>query len=269
MVWDSLPEPLCDLCRKWREKLWSSEEWTVHPEQPDPGEAGGVRVYSDSAPFGAYLKPTKNKRDETPRAANEKICADLANDIPLPVPPALLYFRRDVVTDPAHTVLSLWLADEIWRVKDLRALSDPPWDLAGPALARGSGIIAFDAWVGNVDRNNERNTIFFERDDGNVQVAFIDFSYSLDKDRRWIDDSDGNADVDFPNLLPELRDHASEDRLLSAIEAIEDLSEEDIRDAVSRIPDRFLDQSRRETVVQTLLERAENLRSSLADEISL
>lgn len=268
MIWDFFSDPLGGLCAQWRHELHTDATWSVHPEQPDPGEAGGARMESSAVPYGAYLKPTRQKNDGTPRAANEKICADLANDLSLPVPPALLYEEKNGVADSEQTVLSLWLADEVWRLKDLRDLSDPPWGLADPALRRASGVIAFDAWVGNTDRNNVRNTIFFERPDGSYQAVFLDFSYTLDKKRRWIDDDDG-SDVEMPDLLSRLRAEAERDQIQGTVDQIEGLNEDQIREVVDRIPDSYLDPSRREVVVQALTERARCLREVLAAEFSL
>lgn len=267
MIWGFLDNPLAELCREWRSELFSEHGWQRHPDQPDHGEAGGFRVDADGVPYGAYLKPGRSKQDNTPRAANEKICSDLANDLSLPVPPALLYRRRSVSGDEEpHVVVTLYLADErdVWRLKDVIDSQVDAQDLIGPAIAEASGIVAFDTWAGNTDRKNTKNTIFFERSDGSYQAAFIDFSYTLNRRDRW--NGGGYTDVSIPRLPQLIVDNLDPTEIGETVEAIEQLSEEDVQDVTVRIPAEYMEDEESDLVFQALIDRCERVRAPLQDE---
>ena len=57
------------------------------------GASEGFFVRANRFPFTAFLKPTKRFPPHTPWPAVEKIAADLAIDLELPVPPVQLYDR--------------------------------------------------------------------------------------------------------------------------------------------------------------------------------
>jgi hypothetical protein len=69
-----------EVAREWREKAESTDNWQklLSVAEPPPGEAGGFLVRSEKGVV-AYLKPTRID-PACPRAAHEKICADLAHE---------------------------------------------------------------------------------------------------------------------------------------------------------------------------------------------
>lgn len=77
------------LCRDWRSRVVSEDQWEQKSKPGnDQGELGGYRV--TSGPTNAYAKPSK--LDQTvPRAAHEKIAADLAHDLQIGLPGVLLH----------------------------------------------------------------------------------------------------------------------------------------------------------------------------------
>lgn len=262
MVWDFLPPPLCDICRQWRDELYSEDEWVAHPDDFDSGEAKGFRVTGGGAPHGAYLKPTRTN-DKTPRSANEKICADLGNDAGAPLPPALLHVREPPEGEESHVVLSLVLADRVWRYRDIKKLPDPPWDLVEPALRESSDAIAFDTWIGHQDRANEGNLVFFQRPkEEGYHAAYIDYSYTLNHGRKW--HGPGVAKASLPGLLSRARDNADPERIYAGVERIEGMDDAAIRDVVSRIPDDFMSSEERDLIADALVERKGQIRSAIA-----
>lgn len=269
MIWKILPDRIADICHAWREQLSSSLDWEQAPDDLPTGEAAGFKVVANDIPFGAYLKPTKPNSDDLPRSANEKICADLANDVSLPVPPAVLYVRNKAPdNEESHVVLSLILADRVWRYKDIEQVPNPPWNLVEDALRRGSGTLGFDTWVGHQDRNNKGNLVFFQNpESGDYQVAYIDYAYTLNRNRRW--EKGDPAEVSFPDFLPKILDHIDADRVRDGIDSIEDLMDEDVRVIVERIPDEFMAADHRAVVVRALLDRKSEVRSTLEDHLSI
>src|SRR5262249_47205118 len=111
---------------QWRNEVVSNEIWDKHinPAQPvQPGEAGGFLVRSGGGVV-AYLKPTKDE-PSCPRPAHEKICADLAFEIGLPVPPAVLYRRPNPGAEAKQVVLSLVPHGATYEWQHLFNFGDP------------------------------------------------------------------------------------------------------------------------------------------------
>src|SRR5262249_12810016 len=142
-----------------------------------------------------YLKPTKACPDNHPRAANEKIVADLAVELNIAVPPTCL-FR--VPNCPAgvesRACISLTLGPEFWEWSHLKELDTVAnglgHRLARAALSPYSGGIALDALIGNTDRNNERNAMFVaDRVPGYaLSFFYLDHANSLNMGDRWQND---------------------------------------------------------------------------------
>ena len=86
-----MPSPLLKtIGAEWRATALDSAPWIATPGERPGGEAQGFWVTRDS--LRGYLKPSKADANVIahPRAAHEKIAADLAFDLALPVPPAIL-----------------------------------------------------------------------------------------------------------------------------------------------------------------------------------
>lgn len=262
MVWECLSDKVESICEEWRQRLFSSADWSPTSDQPSSGEANGIKVASDSVPFGAYLKPGREKNDNISRAANEKICADLAQDVDVPVPPALLCDQDSVIDDqPECTVLSLYLSDQAWSLRDLQDISDPPWDLLEDALEEASTVVAFDAWVGNTDTDTG-NTVFIEDQEGNYRAVHIDLAYALNKKGRWEDGNGGQ--VTPPNYHDRVADNFDEEEILEGANRIESYSDINIEQIVERIPDSYMQPDEREVVASALIERRSRVRSAVS-----
>jgi hypothetical protein len=188
----------------WRAQLFSTFAWQQDASRPNPGEAGGFFVTCPDVPRRAYLKPTRICGDDHPRAANEKIVSDLAAELDLAVPPVLL-FRRPACPagEESRTCVSLVPFDEFWEWSEFYNLAPTPsiQAVVRGLLARGCGVIALDAWVGNTDRDNGRNAGF-----GNSVAApaestflFLDHANALNHGHRW--QVPANRTVAAPNSL--------------------------------------------------------------------
>ncbi|MCS3859798.1 hypothetical protein [Salinibacter ruber] len=257
------------------------------------GEAGGFFASVEVAGFErrAYLKPGKSRENQhrlniaqqKARAACEKIASDLAYELGLPVPPAVLSQRSDPQDQwcEEEVVLSLVMYPRQWSWAQVKGLHGgggeaSPKDAAlEKAFAECTPMLAFDTWIGQRDHEYTRHNIVWGYEPGNLKrsrLVFLDFAYSLgssggeDFDGEW--DEGGWQPVEaagFPSLIEDCIDR---DELEMAIARIEDLPEREIRTIVDRIPTNFLPPWRAENIKEGLLGRREELRSSLSGILS-
>lgn len=93
----------------------------------------------------AVLGVAKASNPNMPRTvANELICADLGRAIRLPIPPSFIVMKENV---PYHVSLNFYLAGESLPDADPSAVAAAHPDLC-------CGIVLFDSWICNGDRNN-------------------------------------------------------------------------------------------------------------------
>lgn len=266
------PTAVLKVANEWRNKLFSKLKWKPDPTHSfKPGEAGGMLVRADGFSFSAYLKPTKKSDDNNPRAANEKIAADLAGHLDLHVPPVLLYKREGIPGDEEQNAcVSLVMYPEVWEWKHIESVNDPRMEqLVRSALARTCGIVAFDTYLGNLDRDNRRNCVYGTNFQAPAEDSFvyIDFAYSMNKDNRWA--NDGWKTVAFPPIYGPLAQSIDEAVLEATIDKIEQLSDDAVIQTVDRIPDNYMLPDRRSIVREGLLHRRTLIRSELATRYSV
>src|SRR5712671_187971 len=86
------PQEAEALARFWRDHAETADAWKP---TGNPGAAGGQAqgYFVTSGPVNAFAKPSQRDPSATPvpRAAHEKVSADLAYDLGLPLPPAILH----------------------------------------------------------------------------------------------------------------------------------------------------------------------------------
>jgi hypothetical protein len=140
-----------EVAAEWRKHAVSPYVWKPSPDQVGviTGEAGGYRVQSDEFPRMAYLKPANPNPDEPvrSRAAREKIASDLAYELHLAVPPALLTTRENPPAGcTANVVVTLYLYPAQWRWSDVRGaakIEASPLGLAMAAALAQSRAVRF------------------------------------------------------------------------------------------------------------------------------
>ena len=169
----------------------------------------------------------------------KKSRSDLAFELCLNIPPAVLHVRKNPgdPDDPQaegeerHVVLSLVPDGRIEELDEKRAN-----DRIKESLANYCGIVAFDAWLGNIDRGFDKNILVNYGDPNNAW--FIDYCFTMDYNFRW--QGDGYQcfkKLKVPSLmLPGLR----EGRVKKVIARIQDLDPQVIREICLRLPDAFL-----------------------------
>lgn len=259
-----------EISNLWRASCVSQTEWRRSQNQAGAveGEATGEYVHAEDFPRRAYRKPITDKKDDFIycRAAREKIAADLAHDLGFPVPPALLTRHEN---RPAVVSLVMYPTQWPWeQIRSLKLDEETPSAAAMlKELSRASPLLAFDTWLGQVDHgdHNPHNIIwgYNPRRLSESALIFLDYAYSMGFDATsWADRKWETMKVAaFPPLI---LGHLDGDLLEDAISRIELLTEEAIRDIVSRIEDFWMPPDQREMVQEALIYRRKHLRTCLA-----
>ncbi len=266
-VYEWVPRHLRATAREWRERAFSELDWVEdETRQFSLGEARGMVVRSGK--LQAYLKPTAPCQENHPRAANEKIVADLAADLGVAVPPVVLYRRPECPLDQEpRTCLSLVLYKEVYTFGQVRSLAGPLQERGKRLFLDGSGVLCLDLLVGNTDRNNAGNSILGTSPNGLDECfMFIDYANSLNVGDQWANGAWSNM-----SNLPMYDDMADPDigSLRRAIDKLEGLDERIIWEAVSRIPDDYMSPGHKQIVIQGLNGRRSQVRAVLSSRFGL
>jgi len=214
----------------------------------------------------AYLKPTTVCPENHPRAAYEKIAADIASELGLRVPPVLLYRRNNCPAgQEPRACVSLVTHEEYWEWQQVLSLGPGvARALAQAEVARSCGIIGLDTLIGNTDRDNARNAIFgFTKSaQADSSFFFLDHANSMNfgdrwKDRQW-------KAVTVPNMPQLLKDSVDKQILSETIKKIEGLPTNCIEDIVRRVPADYMSETHKDIVLNGLVERKTLVREPLA-----
>ena len=279
------------IAEEWRSCVVSSQKWYKVNNQAGAhfeavqGEAGGYFVTSDVLQRRCYMKPAKTlsgTRDhrinrERARAAREKIAADLAHDLHLPVPPVILHRREgEDVTSSRQVSISLVMYPKQWPWAQVSGLSleeeSPITAAMAKVLSLASGMYVFDTWLDQRDHEFSPHNIVWGYESGALEqseLIFLDFAHSLGSDGgdEFPNDWSGGGwkpvcKAGFPALL---RRHLDGKRIENVVRAIEHLSEDEIVNVVERVPKDFLPPDQADTMIEGLLGRRICLRSTFAD----
>jgi hypothetical protein len=215
------------------------------------------------------MKPCKRDLDPyCARAAREKICSDLAYDIGVNVPPVVLAHRENCGSEEKYVAVSLVLYPLQWPwvlVKErLRLLTDTG-KLIRDSVSQGAAAAAlvFDTWVDQLDHSDahDHNIVWgFESTDmAKNAMVFLDYAWSLGFKRPresiggW--ESEGYKKIGRAPFPPQLIDLASDQQLNAILQRVESYPEKKIRDIVTRVPESYLDEAVRGTIVDGLIYR--------------
>jgi hypothetical protein len=255
---------------EWRgAALLPAESWSATAEERPGGEAQGFFVECKAKGLRGYLKPTRIDPPFTvhPRAAHEKIASDLAFDLGLPVPPAILVDGRQCGTVVAAAVISLVMYPEVHKWSHAVATQ------AAAAIAHHtlrstaktwSGIIAFDIWLGNSDRNNDANLLIGTDPRAAPPISepvFCDYANSM-LHAQWTQASHQVGAP--PGFLPVLLQLVDRTSALEMAERIKDFSPTTINEIVNRIPESYLLPNHKAIIVQALTDRRAAISASVA-----
>jgi HipA-like protein len=257
-----------DLAGNWRSELFSDLSWRPTAEERPGGESQGFFV-TDSR-LRAYLKPSKGEPaiSQHPRAAHEKIAADLAFDLNLPVPPALLVDGTKCGGADRAAVVSLVMFPEVHKWS--HATATPAAAAIAHHLLRStnrtwSGMIAFDTWIANSDRNNPSNVLVgtdIDASPNSSRIIFCDFAHSM-VHSQWADGSwQRVTGASFLDVLLQCYDRAS---AIDVAERIKVFPDEEIRNIVDRIPTDYLSPENKALIIKALCHRKEMVPSVVAE----
>ena len=249
------PTKTHDICLDWVQGLVTNSSWSKIPNRPvQSGEAGGYFVQSTDSFNRAYLKPVKH--DGRFRAAYEKIASDIASQIGILVPPIMLYQQPNPTrTEEPLVCLSLLMYPVNHDLDELVNSDIINLDNIRSLLAISSGVIAFDIYLGNSDRQNNRNTMYgFDNDNpSDERIYFIDHSNSMNYESRW--ENEGYNNMFIPTFPLPLIQNLDWNVIKETANLISNLDESFITHIVNRIPDSFLPSKEKETIEKGLIAR--------------
>ena len=255
----------------WRKMVVSTDEWNLHinsARPANPGEAGGFYVKSQQSGAVAYLKPRKQDPNENWRhAAHEKIASDLAYEVDFNVPPVMLYQRTGTPPDePTEVSLSLLVAGQVHELNEMCVPGAADGGIAQwPALLRivkfvfsaAAEHVAFDAWLGETDHQNPRNFLVVCEENTLASLYFLDYSNSMDFNGGW---SGGNhlrfSKVAIP---PAFASCLTRERVCAGAEKIVEIPDGTVEEIIKRIPNQFMAQEKRDSLVGYLIARKSKL----------
>lgn len=256
------------IARAWRAQVLSAESWrVVGPRTIQHGEASGFFVTANGV--GGYAKPGRNQPPVTehPRAAHEKIAADLAHDLGLPVPPCTLWERPSPGAGERFCCVSLEAFVPIFQWRDVLRAPGLAGRLANESIEAASAMVAFDTWLGNGDRVNEGNLLVQEDVSGPVPVArfaYIDFANAF----TWSWGPPSNQAeawkfVGATGPYPVGSNRLDLTLMAKTRDAIRAVPQAAIRDIVDRVPPSFLPAARKDAIMKGLEYRQQSLDSLL------
>ena len=256
----------------WRAHVISPYAWDPDPNQVGlvQGEAGGCFAVSSDFPRRAYMKPLNAKTDEGghSRAAREKIAADLAHDLRLRVPPALLTTRRvapEGCTPNLVVSLILCPVQFSWgTAKGVPSEANPLGAAMAAALTQCSGLLVFDTWLAQTDHGDHPENLIMGYNPDRLYesgMIFLDYANSLGFNGQWA----GGAwqPVQLAAWPPRLLTHLDPPAVAATLDQIERMAEETIREVVQRIPDAHLPEAEKPIIIDGLLGRRGLLRPAL------
>jgi hypothetical protein len=268
--------------KQWRDNPKTDRVWKMSADQTgnEKGQCNGEFCISDGFPYEAYLKPGKINKEfpEWPYPAYEKIAADLAYDLDCPVPVTQIWERNEGETNgyTRYSSLSLkefpkkynWGACQqaLANAAVAKGGSD---DLVAPiimaSLARTSGMLVLDTWLGQRDRGDHPNNVALSYDPENrarAQFTYFDFAQTLNYANGWTDEKWKNVTLTMqPALVMKSLDKGI---IKVTYEKVMDKPEDSIREIAIRLAGNYFTEEIADHVAGCLVERRGLLNSVIS-----
>lgn len=211
------------------------------------------RIGTASGGFGVRCSETNDLGYAKPRDVyQEKLASDLARSVGVPVPEIRL---GQVDGSAATHAVSVAFGSESIDLKKVRETSGITPQLQA-ALARASCLLALHAWIGTGD-HKEEHVLVSTDGQGALSVAAIDFASAFG----W--GADFGA-VNGPTTEPKgLVDNVDKAAVLAAVERIEQLTDDQIRQIVAAMPESVLLVADRDRVANGLIARRGRIRGAM------
>jgi hypothetical protein len=262
--WRAFSQETENLARAWRDQTVTDWEWNP---RSDLGILSG-----ETNPFWVghgdtvgLAKPGIRRQHihRVPRAAHEKIAADLAYDLNLPVPPVVLWDRGVVLSGEERfvSIAAVPFPDPV-VLEDVDLESEEAKRSFKEMSGVASAMSVFDTWVQNTDHKypSENVLVDVRTKPGSItRVAYIDYAFSLSYAWRATNyEKPTCVPVYHPEIPPDY------DALNATIVNIETVPDMDIRDIIVRIPPFFLTRRLLDLTLEGLLHRQTRLREILS-----
>ena len=243
----------------------NGEDWKETSKAGDAGgEASGDFVTSGT--INGYAKPSKIDTGPKPypRAAHEKIAADLAFTLGLPLPPVLLHRWPGPPPqgDQPFVAISLKPFLNVHKWEHIAAVPAVAQQIKLELRAVASVFVSFDTWLDNGDRANGGNLIV-SKDSTDpakpLRVAYIDYSNSMFCEWR----NRTFTDIPLRQIYPTDQKDADVSVMEDMLRRIEEIHPDKVEGIVGRIPDDFATQAVRSQILDGLLHRQSRVRAVL------
>ncbi len=259
----------------WREQVESPLRWRRAANQAGAaqGICQGFYATSDSLRRRVYLKPTiSTGTGRLAIAAREKIAADIAFDLNIPVPPVVLAPHVEGLPSnlPVCISLVLYPSQALWNAVDptLGRRPIPELDVIIPSLMESaSRALVFDTWVDQIDhgegvQNNNVILGYSERFQA-PGLVFLDYEKAFSAGYTLGPQVQAPMQIAaFPNYL---RAHSQPDAIQSQIKDIMALRQDTLEQIIYRIPPQYLDPDEGSRILDLLLQRREGLEGVFND----
>ncbi len=263
-----------EIAKDWRTRAVSTLKWMRCSNQTGliEGEAGGYYVEAEGFHRRGYLKPANAHQDaaEVSRAAREKIAADLAYDLGLPVPPVQLTYRENPPPGCETAVavsLIMYPAQHAWEtIRDIPVNQAPIGLAVAQAMSNCSPMFVFDTWVAQTDHNDHPHNIVWGYDPKTLsdsRIIFLDFAFSMGCRGEW--ENGGWRTITKAGFPAKMLNHLNSDSVLETIHKISDLNDTQIQEVIMRIPKSHLDEEQKEYIYQGLIGRKPLLYQAFSD----
>jgi len=248
------------MMKKWREMAVDDSVWRPTEGERPGGEAAGFWVEKDG--IRGYLKPSKidGNHANHPRAAHEKIAADLAFDLGLPVSPAVLVDGKKCSGLVSEAVVSLVMFPEVHKwshIMSVQASKVRAIELIRDTAKNWSGIVAFDAWLANTDRANDGNVLVgIDSESPNGQIVFCDFANCMIHSG-WR--SGQTSPLSRSPMLKEFMDLVDLSAVREMAQKIRDFPADTIDTIVNRMPVSHLQEGHKGIIASALKDRQKRI----------
>jgi hypothetical protein len=232
----------------------SNEVWT--PTGVSWATNNGPLQVVNAAGVVGVQKPGVDGVSNPYTAATEKIVADLAYHLRLPIPPMTLWDRGTALGPPRYVAVSAWAHEGAitWGqaepgVTPAQRASLLPWV---------SAMVPFESWIAAEDRQNAGNMLVAVDPQGEVLGAWIDYAFSLDY--TWKGNHMPGCHV--PPAYPAVGAPMT-DVMIEVADMIQGIENALIEGIVNRIPSTYLPRAIADNIILNLQSRRSAVRALL------
>lgn len=214
-----------------------------------------VQVTTPSGLIGVQ-KPGHGNPTNPQTAATEKIVADLAHHLGLPVPPVTLWDRGTSAPLPRLVAISAWAYTNAITWGQAEPGMTPPQRAA--LVPWASAMVPFECWISAADRQNPGNVLIGVDPSGEVLGAWIDYSFALD--HIWKGNNMPQCHV--PPMYPPVG-APLQDAMIEVADRIVGIDNATVEGIINRIPSEYLPRPVADNIARNLLSRRAGVRALL------